>query len=138
MGTIAMIKFSSAKDIPEESLRYLYEANDWSAVADPEALRGALANSHSVVTAWDGPRLVGLGSTLSDGHLVVYYSHLLVHPDYQRTGIGAAITKRLQDEYAGFHQHVLIADGNAVEFYRKMGFEQADNHLSMWQAGFAP
>jgi hypothetical protein len=39
--------------------------------------------SHSLVTAWDDDRLVGLGNAISDGHLVVYYPHLLVHPDYQ-------------------------------------------------------
>ena len=47
-----------------------------------------MRGSHSVVTAWVEDRLVGLGNTLSDGHLVVYYPHLLVHPD--SAGVGSA------------------------------------------------
>jgi GNAT superfamily N-acetyltransferase len=132
-----MIEFSAAKDIPEAALRYLYEANGWSSVKNPTTLRLALANSHAIVTAWDALALVGLGSTLSDGHLVVYYSHLLVHPDYQRTGIGSAIAQRLMAQYEGFHQHVLIAAEGAVEFYGKHGFESGSG-TAMWQAGFDP
>jgi hypothetical protein len=33
-----------------------------------------MRGSHSVVTAWAEDRLVGLGNTLSDGHLVVCHS----------------------------------------------------------------
>lgn len=132
-----MIEFSSDKDIPEASLRYLYEANEWSSVKHLTTLRQALANSHAVLTAWDGTSLVGLGSTLSDGHLVVYYSHLLVHPEYQRTGIGSTIAQRLMAMYEGFHQHVLIAADGAVGFYGKQGFE-AGSGTAMWQAGFNP
>ena len=29
--------------------------------------------------------------------------------------------KRMMAIYAGFHQHVLIADGRAIDFYRKCG-----------------
>ena len=72
---------------PEEVLQ-LYRACDWSAADKPVELMAALRNSHSLVTARVGARLVGLGNAVSDGHLVVYYPHLLVHPDYQRQGMG--------------------------------------------------
>ena len=65
-------------------------------------------------------RLIGLGNAISDGHLVVYYPHLLVDPEYQRKGIGSQLMKRLMAKYEGFHQHVLIADGRAIDFYRKV------------------
>ena len=31
----------------------------------------------------------------------------------------------LMARYNGFHQHMLVADGRAIEFYRKCGFERA-------------
>jgi ribosomal protein S18 acetylase RimI-like enzyme len=34
--------------------------------------------------------------------------------------------------YEGFHQHILVADGNAIEFYRKCGFERAGRTEPMW------
>jgi len=92
----------------------------------------ALRGSHGVVTAWDGARLLGLGNAISDGALVVYYPHLLVHPEVQRRGVGAVVLDRLKARYAGFHQHVLIADGEAVGFYLRHGFSPAGRTQSMW------
>ena len=34
--------------------------------------------------------------------------------------------------YEGFHQHILVADGEAVHFYNKLGFERAGKTQSMW------
>jgi GNAT superfamily N-acetyltransferase len=132
------IEYSEAKEIGEVALASLYGAVGWSSGRDTGVLRAALAGSHAVVTAWDGEALVGLGSTLSDGHLVVYYSHLLVHPDYQRSGIGGAIVGRLAAMYEGFHQHILVAAaGGSVEFYETQGFKVGSG-TAMWQVGFEP
>jgi len=75
---------------------------------------------------------VGLGNVISDGHLVVYYPHLLVHPEYQGMGIGNRLVEKMQEKYKDFHMQVLTADGNTVEFYKKIGFERAGETESMW------
>jgi len=67
-----------------EEIVGLYEVNGWSAAEKPSELYGALLNSHSLITAWDGNKLIGLGDAMSDGYFVVYYPHVLVHPEYQR------------------------------------------------------
>jgi len=85
----------------------------------------ALERSHSVVTAWVKGSLVGLGNAISDGSLVVYYPHMLVLPEFQGRGIGRQLMKRLMKRYRGFHQHILVAEGKAVSFYRKCGFKRA-------------
>lgn len=126
------ITFSETRALPVEGLVDLYRANEWSAAHKPELLHQALVASHSLVSAWDGPRLVGLGNALSDGYLVVYYPHLLVHPEYQGRGIGTELMRRLLARYAGFHQHMLVADGRAIDFYRKCGFERAGKTEPMW------
>src|SRR5947208_2396641 len=77
------IQFKETRDLSIESVVALYKAVGWSSAEKPEALHRGLLNSHSLVTARSGDRLVGLGNAISDGHLVAYYSHLLVHPDYQ-------------------------------------------------------
>jgi GNAT superfamily N-acetyltransferase len=110
----------------------LYRAHDWSAGRKPELLHKALVASHSLVTAWRGDLLVGLGNAISDGYLVVYYPHLLVHPDFQGQGIGTNLMRVLMGRYAGFHQQMLVADGRAIDFYRKCGFECAGKTQSMW------
>jgi len=126
------IQYSETRDLPVESVLALYRANQWSAAEKPELLQSALRESHSLVTAWDGAKLVGLGNSLSDGHLVVYYSHLLVLPEYQGRGIGTRLMRMLMARYQGFHQHILVADGRALNFYRKCGFERAGKTEPMW------
>lgn len=125
------IVYRETQVLPAGEVVALYRANGWSSAERPE-LRDALAGSHSVVSAWDGERLVGLANALSDGHLVVYYPHLLVLLEYQGRGIGTRLMRLLMDRYAGFHQQVIVADGGAVEFYRKCGFERAGQTEPMW------
>jgi GNAT superfamily N-acetyltransferase len=126
------IRYESKKDVPIDALVALYTSLGWSSAEKPAELQAALANSHAVVTAWDGERLVGLGNAISDGHLVVYYPHLLVQPDYQRRGIGTKIVRRLQERYDGLHQQTVIADGGAIDFYQKLGFTEACGCQALW------
>jgi GNAT superfamily N-acetyltransferase len=128
-----MFKISETKDIKHEDIIALYEANEWSYAKKPKLLYQALMNSHSLVSAWHNEQLVGLGNAISDGYLVVYYPHLLVHPDFQGQGIGRLILEKLQACYQGFHMQMLTADGEAVDFYQKMGFEKAGNTIPMWK-----
>lgn len=110
----------------------LYRANHWSSAEKPDQLMAGLAGSHSLVTAWRGETLVGLGSAISDGALVVYYPHLLVHPDCAGQGIGRAIMARMQVRYGAMHQQVLIADGDTTGFYARLGFRPAGRTQAMW------
>ena len=115
-----------------EELQSLYEAVKWSSAKKPEQLHKAMQNSHSVVTAYYEEKLIGLANAISDGALVVYFPHLLIHPKYQRIGIGKRLIEVLLKKYEGFHQQVLIADNNAVNFYKKNGFKLATNTTSLW------
>jgi ribosomal protein S18 acetylase RimI-like enzyme len=116
----------------DDEVLELYRANEWSSADKPRQLIAALRNSHSLVVARLDGKLVGLGNAISDGHLVVYYPHLLVHPDCQGQGIGRRLVQAMQSRYAGFHQQMLTADGDAVGFYRSVGFERAGKTEPMW------
>ena len=123
----------SKSDTPSKAVIIeLYKALKWSAAEKPELLYKALMNSHALVSARDDSKLVGIGNAISDGHLVVYYPHLLVHPDYQGKGIGQMIMEEMFKIYEGFHMQMLTADGKAIDFYTKMGFEKAGDTVPMW------
>ena len=126
------ITYRESQELPAEKVLALYKANQWSAADKPELLLKALRNSHGLVSAWDGDALIGLGNAISDGYLVVYYPHLLVLPSYQRKGVGYGIMQQLMSRYKGFHMHILVADGQAIDFYKKVGFERAGKSESMW------
>ncbi len=59
--------------IAQDEVIEIYRLNQWSSAEKPDQLMAALRNSHSLVTARQNGKLVGLGNALSDGHLVVYY-----------------------------------------------------------------
>lgn len=116
----------------EEEVLEIYKANNWSSAQKPQELLAALHNSHTLITARSNNLLLGLANAISDGHLVVYFPHLLVHPDYQRLGIGRKLMTAMLEKYADFHQIMLTADGNSVRFYEALGFAKAGCTVPMW------
>ena len=123
----------SNEDIPDLSeVVALYKANKWSSAEKPDLLYQALLNSHTLITARCSGELIGIGNALSDGYLVVYYPHLLVHPFYHGKGVGRLILDEFQKKYKGFHQQILVADGGAISFYERCGFIKAGDTQSMW------
>lgn len=126
------IEISENRNIDKDKILDLYRKNQWSSADKPDELIKALENSHTLISAWDKDKLVGLANAISDGYLVVYYPHLLVLPEYQGKGIGRMIMDKFQEKYSGFHQQILVADGKAIDFYSKSGFEKVGNCLPMW------
>jgi hypothetical protein len=55
------IECRESNHVPKDAVLDLYRANHWSSANKPDQLHQALIHSHSLVTAWDGERLVGLG-----------------------------------------------------------------------------
>jgi GNAT superfamily N-acetyltransferase len=118
--------------VEEHEVIRLYQDNDWSSAEKPAQLLAALRGSHCLVTARVASELVGLGNAISDGHLVVYFPHMLVLPRLHGHGIGRKMMETLLAKYGGFHQLMLTADGLAVGFYKQFGFERAGRTEPMW------
>ena len=121
-----MITLSETKEINIKDILILYKANEWSSANKPTELYNALTNSETLITAWEGKRLVGLGNAISDGFLTVYYPHLLVLPEYQGKGIGKLIMDKMQEKYSHFHMQMLTADGRSVDFYKKTASKEPE------------
>jgi len=126
------LEVSLEGDIETDEVIALYKANGWSSAGKPEKLIPALKNSDALVTARISGKLVGIGNAISDGSLVVYYPHMLVHPDYKNKGVGRSMMALLQQRYASFHQQMLTADVDATGFYKSLGFERAGKTVPMW------
>ena len=112
------LELSLEDNIETDEVIELYKANGWLSAEKPEKLIPALKNSDALVTARISGRLVGIGNAISDGSLVVYFPHMLVHPDQKGKGIGRAMLELLQRRYASFHQQMLTADVDAIGFYK--------------------
>lgn len=127
-----MVEISFNDKITEQEVVSLYRANNWSSAEKPVQLMAALRNSDSLITARISGALVGIGNAISDGHLVVYYPHMLVHPEHHKKGIGRKMMEAMKEKYSSFHQQMLTADGDAIAFYESLGFESAGQTQSMW------
>ena len=127
-----MIDISFEDTIETSEVVDIYTANKWASANRPTELVKALRNSHSLVTARKNGKLVGLANAISDGYLVVYYPHMLIHPDYHGQGIGRDIMQAMFERYESFHQQMLTAVADAVGFYEKVGFERAGQTVPMW------
>ncbi|MBV2091258.1 MAG: GNAT family N-acetyltransferase [Candidatus Thiodiazotropha sp. (ex Ctena orbiculata)] len=126
------LKIEINGEIGTEEVVALYRANGWSAAEKPDKLLAALRHSDNRVTARIDGRLVGIGNAISDGHLVVYYPHMLVDPAYHGQAIGRKMMTTMMSLYEGFHQQMLTSDKKAVGFYQVLGFSRAGNTESMW------
>ena len=110
-----------------EDYCWLRESVDWL-LFSKEHTQEALHNSLYTVTAVDGNQTVGMGRLIGDG---MYYMivDIVVHPAYQKKGIGMNITNMLV-EYVknrtpidGRSSIQLIAEKGKEPFYEKLGFK---------------
>jgi ribosomal protein S18 acetylase RimI-like enzyme len=115
------------------TIRYGTDHIDWAAVCeiirqaplgtrDPETLKIAAENSHTVCTAYAQEVPVGFGRALSDGHLQSAVYDVVVLPDYQGRGVGRMIMEALLAKLPRKGPVLLYAAPGKVAFYRKHGF----------------
>lgn len=109
----------------EEEILGLYTSVGWTNYTDkPEMLKNAYLNSLKIYGAYVDGKLVGIIRVVGDGFSVLFIQDLLVHPDFQRNGIGTLLLKRMLKEYENVYQMHLITEDSekAVSFYKSLGF----------------
>ena len=115
-----------------ENVQKLFQLAGCESANYPEKLHQALLNSHSVISAWDKGRLVGLANALSDGALTAYFHYVLIDPAYQGQGIGSRLMEQLLAKYENYFTKVLIAYPDSVDFYKALGFEAESDSDAMY------
>ncbi|MFC4322027.1 GNAT family N-acetyltransferase [Litchfieldia salsa] len=90
------------ENITKEGLGDLFLSVEWESGKLPNELVKAIKGSHSVITAWDDDKLIGLINALSDGVLTAYFHYMLVNPSYQGKGIGKEMMDKMLDRYKGY------------------------------------
>ena len=121
-----MIKIDQ-RQLNQADVLALYQAVGWSMYTrDPKKLERAIAQSLSVLGAYDGDQLVGLIRAVGDGETILFIQDLLVLPSYQRQGIGRQLVDALVDQFPQVRQRVLLTDDQPQTraFYENIGFVQ--------------
>ena len=109
----------------EAEILGLYTSLGWTNYTDkPEMLRNAYLNSLNIYGAYVDDKLIGVIRVVGDGFSVLFIQDLLVHPDFQRNGIGTLLLKRMLKEYENVYQMHLITEDSekTISFYKSLGF----------------
>lgn len=130
------IQLSTDSDVPVEQLVELYNSVGWLAYTNDEQrpnLLKAIQNSTHVVTAWDGDKLVGLARCLSDDVSICYLQDILIHPEYQRLGIGRKLLLNCIERFAHVRMKVLITDDEERQkrFYESLGYKNTKDLIKI-------
>jgi predicted N-acetyltransferase YhbS len=126
------ISYRIGNDLDLDQVIELYRAStlgDRRPVDVRDNMRQMLEHANLVVTAWDGPLLVGISRALTDFAYVAYLSDLAVRVSHQRSGIGKELVRRTQAELGPGASIVLLAAPAAVDYYPRVGFTR---HASAW------
>jgi predicted N-acetyltransferase YhbS len=128
------IAYRSGNDLDLDAVLELYRAStlgERRPVDDRERMAAMLRNANLVVTAWDGPLLVGIARALTDFSYATYLSDLAVRVSHQRGGIGKELLRRVQAA-GGKAKLILLAAPAAEAYYPRVGFTR---HPQAWVLG---
>lgn len=118
-----MIKYTEEKTFTQDQVQELFKSVGWISAEYPQRLHKARMNSQTVLTAWDGERLVGLARVLDDSELVAFVHYVLVHPEYQGQKIAGNMVEYIRDKYKNYlYIEGMQEDSKNVAFYERHGF----------------
>ena len=111
----------------ENEILELYSSVGWTAYTDhPDSLRRGFENSLVILGVYTENDLVGILRAVGDGETIIFIQDILVHPDYQRRGIGTALLKEVLSRYSHVRQIQLATDNTekTKAFYCSCGFRE--------------
>lgn len=114
---------------PDKKAFYdLYETTGWNRKYGftEEDLHKAVSNSYFICCAYSGSQLIGFGRLISDGIYQSFIGDMIVHPAYQKNGIGSQILTILIEkcQTEGMKWVQLTSAQGKMDFYKKFGFEE--------------
>lgn len=123
-----MLNYTEEKKFTQEQVQELFLSVNWVSGQYPKRLYKALMHSSTVLTVWDGDRLVGLARVLDDSEMLAQIHYVLVHPDYQGQGIAGGMIEYIKKKYKDFlYIEGMPENKNNVPFYVKHGFSIMEN-----------
>ncbi len=133
-----MITYTEEKKFDNKSVVDLFSSVGWVSAQYPTRLYKALMHSSTVITAWDGDRLIGLVRVLDDSELVAYMHYVLVHPDYHGQGIAGTMVEMVKEKYKDYlYIEFMPEERKNAAFYEKHGFQIMEDGVAMQLCNFS-
>jgi len=132
------ITYTEEKIFTQEQAQQLFLSVGWVSGQYPARLHKALMNSSTVITAWDGNRLVGLARLLDDSELVAYMHYVLVDPEYHGMGIAGNMIDLVKEKYNNYlYIEIMPEESKNASFYEKHGFQVMQDGVAMQLCNFS-
>ena len=131
------MKYTEEKIFTQEQVQELFLSVNWISGNYPERLYKALMHSPTVLTVWDGEKLVGLARVLDDTEMLAQVHYVLVRSDYQGQGIAGRMIEYIKEKYKNFmYIEIMPEDKKNVPFYQKHGFSVMENGAAMQMCNY--
>jgi GNAT superfamily N-acetyltransferase len=101
----------------------LFSLVDWG-FRKPEEIQAAFAKSSFIRFAYSDNVLVGFGRTVDDGKYYALIVDLVIHPDFQKKGIGSSILLYLKNSLEKYAFTTLTSAPGKEAFYEKQGWKK--------------
>jgi GNAT superfamily N-acetyltransferase len=111
-----------ASGVERQDLAPFFEG--WPTPPSLDRRLAAVRGADHVAIAFDGDRLVGFATALSDGALMACLSLLEVIASHRRRGIGTGLVRALEREIGDLYGLDLCCDEEVVPFYERQGFSR--------------
>jgi len=132
------ITYTREKIFTQEQVQELFLSVGWISGRYPSRLYKALTHSSTVITAWDGEKLVGLARLLDDGELLAYMHYVLVRPAYQGQGIAGTMVRMVKELYKDYlYIEIMPEERKNAAFYQRFGFRVMEGGAAMQLCNFA-
>jgi ribosomal protein S18 acetylase RimI-like enzyme len=128
------ITLHQKRPIHPRVVRELYATVGWWPERQEQELARVL-DSDLAIGAWDGDRLVGFARVISDGRFHAYIDDVLIHPDYQRAGLGSLLLTELLTSLRHIETITLFCQPELVSFYEKQGFRAYQSQIILHRKG---
>jgi GNAT superfamily N-acetyltransferase len=93
-------------------------------IRHPEEIKSAFKQSSFVRFAYSNGVLVGFGRTVDDGRYYALIVDLVVHPEFQRMGIGTTVLLYLKNCLENYSFTTLTSAVGKEVFYERQGWKK--------------
>ena len=121
------IKETAALDVT--LVRELYQFAPWAKDRNLKEIKKALENSTLVFSVWDRDLLVGFARVLSDKVFRATIWDVIVHPDYQKQGVGSMVLEKILSHPALKSVDRFWLNTKHPSFYEKFGFTKSSEGM---------
>ena len=131
------ITYTEEKKFTQDAIQRLFLSVGWVSGQYPSRLYKALMHSSTVITAWDGDRLIGLARLLDDSELVAYMHYVPVDPAYHGQGVASAMMEMVKEKYKDYlYIEIMPEESKNAAFYERFGFQIMSDGVAMQLCNF--